>query len=253
MLKCNILLLFLIVSLSVSAEDFAFLSRNYPVKSSFKAESKTTIDVKFKLNSSKSRRRDLYLRAIYVIGKDTLTDFLHYSSNYDGLIKQVVMNSGERLEIFLYLNNDEVEEVKNLTGTINLNPGGIVPTNLKAHKNVFAGTVWNAEDPVLFKIIKTDSIQQMLRVNFAFTENFEFDRLFVRVKVISPEQGIVVLNKEIEVNTSDFLEYSKNTIKTEIQEIVVRSPGTYYLQVTHQMQNLRVNGVDNASYELVKQ
>ena len=248
-----VVLLLIAIHCNVVAEDFAFLSRNYPVKTSFKADFKTIVDVKFKLNSSKSKRRDLYLRAIYIIGNDTITDYLHYSGNYDGIAKQFAVNTGEKVEVFLYLNNEEIEEVKNLSGSISLVAGGTLPLNSKPNKNIFPGTVWNAEDPILFKITKADEINQALRVNFAFTENFEFDRLFLRIKVISPEQGIVVLSKEIEVNTSDFLEYSKNTIKTEIPEIVVRIPGIYYLQISHQMQNIRVNGIDNASYELIKQ
>ena len=136
---------------------------------------------------------------------------------------------------------------------MNLNPGGVLPINNKFNKNLFPGTLWSADDPVLFKITKQEDSHKDLRINFVFTENFEFDRLFIRIKVISPEQGIVVLNKEIEVNTSDFLEYSKNTIKTEIPEIMIKGQGTYYIQITHQMQNLRVNGIDNASFELLEQ
>lgn len=238
--------------LTASAEDFAFLSRNYPVKTSFTAESRTIVDVKFKLNSSKSLRRNLYIRAIYIIGEDTLTDYYHYTANYDGLVKQIPLNATEKVQIFLYLNNEEVEEVKNLTGSINLNASGIAPSNNKPSKNLFAGTIWSADDPVLFKITKTDEVKQKLKLNFAFTENFEFDKLFIRVKVISPEQGIVVLNKEISVNTSNYLEYSKNVIKTEVPEIIVMASGVYYIQITHQMANFRVNGIDNASFELVK-
>jgi len=233
------------------AEDFAFLSRNYPVKASFKAESKTILDVKFKLNSSKSRKRNLYLRAIYIIGNDTITDYLHYTANFEGIVKQIPLNVGETVEYYLYLNNEETEEVKNLVGSINLIPDGILPPNNKFNRNLFPGTVWSAEDPVLFKITKQEETKKELRINFVFTENFEFDRLFIRIKVISPEQGIVVLNKEIEVNTSDFLEFSKNTIKTEIPEVLVKGQGTYYIQITHQMQNLRVNGIDNAAFELL--
>jgi len=233
------------------AEDFAFLSRNYPVKVGFKSESKTILDVKFKLNSSKSKKRNLYIRAIYIIGNDTITDYLHYTSNFDGLLKQIPLSGGEQVECYLYLNNEETEEVKNLIGSISLIPGGSLQPNDKLNRNLFPGTLWSAEDPVLFKISKQDDTQKSLRINFAFTENFEFDRLFIRLKVISPEQGIVVLNKEIEVNTSDFLEFSKNAIKTEIPEVFVKGQGTYYIQITHQMQNFRVNGIDNASFELV--
>jgi hypothetical protein len=253
----RIINLFLLLSIwnpfNILAEDFAFLSRNYPVKSQLVAESKTIVDVKFKLNSSKSSRRNLYLRAIYIVGKDTITDYLHFTANFEGLIKQITVEAGEAINVYLYLNNEELEQVKNLSGSIMLISGGILPPNNKINKSIFPGTIWNSDDPILFKISKADETVQRLFVNFAFTENFEFDRLFIRIKVISPEQGILVLNKEIEVNTSDFLEYSKNVIKTEIPDIYIRSSGIYYLQITHQMQNLRVNGLDNVSYELVKQ
>ena len=107
-------LLFVFACNTIQAEDFAFLSRNYPVKAGFKAESKTIVDVKFKLNSSKAKKRNLYLRAIYIIGSDTITDYLHFTGNHDGIIKQIPLTAGESIEMYLYLNNEETEEVKTL-------------------------------------------------------------------------------------------------------------------------------------------
>ena len=248
----TVLLLLLNASISFGV-DFTKLSRTEPVTTVYPSNFKCYVDVSLFLNATEAYSGQLFLRVSYVIGSDTLNDNLSISGSHNAVIKQLFLDEGERLTAFVHLNNGEIEELENIEGSLRIvrNPD-FQPTEEQG-KNTFLSGVWKSDQTPLFRVGIKDSIPQVFRLKLFFNRNYEYDRLYFKMKIISPATGIVMLTKEVIVNEEGTLESRNKIFTVDVGEIDLSTIGTYYFQIMPNMQAERINGIEKIEYDIVRQ
>lgn len=246
----GLLLLQTITSFGV---DFTKLSRDEPITTAYPANFKCYVDVSLFLNATDAYKGSIFLRVSYIIGNDTLNDNLTVNGSFNGVIKQVFLDENERLTVIIHLNNGETEVIDGIEGSLRIvrNPE-FQPTDDQG-KSTFLSGVWKSDQTPLFRIAIKDSVSQLFRLKLTMNENYEFDKLYFKMKVISPSAGILMLQRVVNVNDRPALEMRKKTFSVDIEEVDLSSPGTYYFQVMQNMTGMRVNGIDRIDYEIVPQ
>ena len=247
---------FLVLSLSLFAfnafsVDFTKISRDEPISTVYPANFKCYVDVSLFLDVESAYTQPVYLRISYIIGEDTLNDNLKITGSHNAVVKQFFLDEGERLTTVVRLNNGETNEIDGIEGSLRIvrNPD-FKPVEDQG-KNTFLSSVWKSDQTPLFRVSITDSIPQTFKFKFSLNENYEFDKFYFKVKVISPSAGILMLDEELTVNESPALEGRNKTFSIDLEEINLETPGSYYFQVMQNMASVRVNGVEKIEYEIV--
>ncbi len=254
-MRLVILLTFLIGigSTPVEAVEFTRLSRSKPVTTVYQSDFKCYVDVSLSLNTSMMHDGNVFLRVSYIIGNDTLNDNVLADGNYNGVIKRLFLDEGERLTAIIRLNNAEKEELNNIEGSFRIVRNPEFRPNSEQGKNTFVGSVWHSHQTPLFRVKMVDSIPQLFRLTITMNENYEFDSFFFRMKVISPASGILMLDREIVVNELEHINLRRKTFTVEFEEIDLTHAGSYYFQVMHSMAGSRVNGIEKVGYQVTLQ
>lgn len=245
--------LFSLTTLTASAVDFTKLSRSQAVSTTYPATFKCYVDVALFLKPDKEANGPLYLTVSYIIGSDTLNDKIKVEGNTNSVIKQLFLDEEERLTVSVRLNNENLEQVENIEGSLRIvrNPD-FKPTDDQG-KTAFLSGVWKSDQTPLFRIVNKDSVPQFFRLKMDFNEQFEYDKLFFKLKVISPSVGIQILEKSITIHESHIVDTREKSFSLDFKEIEMIKPGTYYFQVIPDMAVTRVNGVEKVNYEIVKE
>lgn len=252
-MRFSILIALLTASFSSHAVDFTSISRTAPITLVHAAEFTAYVDISLKLNTENASGKTLYLRLRYIIGNDTLHDNLTVKDSHSGVVKQLLMNEGERLTAQVLLNNAEIEMVEGLQGSFRASTNSIVRVPTALGQSEFLGHVWLREQNPLFRVRFEDAGPREVQLVFNLDENYEFDALHFKVKVISPEQGILFLTRSATVTEEAQQQWRKRTLRLSLDGVNFSYPGSYYLQVMHTMLPDRVNGVEQVSYEVVAQ
>ena len=250
MKRFSAILLFLCFALVSSAVDFTSLLREKPLVASYAADKNTNVSFMFNVKNVKESKLDIYLHVRYIINEDTLNDYLYFGEGYTGMIKEFYLEAGDSVYAYLYLNNEETGKIDNLKGFFNAIAGPGLDMTSTGELCRFTGTVWKDDQLPLFRISKADEKKQQLSIDVLLSENYEFDKLFVKIKVVSPAQGILLFTKELVVNEEQNIGLRKKTVKIDFPDLEVQKIGSYYVQLFHQMGQSRVNGVESISYHL---
>lgn len=233
-----------------SAVDFNMLDRYKPVSAKFEAPENCVVDVSLTLDARTEDRKDYYLRLVYIIDNDTITDLILLSAEHKGVVKRLRLEALEKLQVLLYLHDRGQETLTDISGKLIIERD--LTNTIKDENSLasFTGTIWNRQQVPLFRIVKTDNEQQTLTLKFDLTENFEFDKLLFNLKVINPALGIQVISKDVAVNSGPTTEHKARFISIELPEVKLNESGTYYLQVSQRMKSKRINGVKKVHYLL---
>lgn len=233
--------------------DFSKLSRTEGVTATYQPPARCIADVSLFLNKAGSYKGKIFVKVSYVIGKDTLTDHLTIDQNFNGVIKQLLLNEGEKVTALIYLENSNVEEIAVLEGSIRMVQNTkLIPTDDKG-MNSFLGGVWMADQMPLFRVTVKDSMPHLLRLKLTFNENYDYDKLYFNLKVVSKSTGISMFNRELTITDKPSVEARKKFFTIDLNEINLSIPETYYIQVISNMTCNRVNGIEKIEHELVKQ
>jgi hypothetical protein len=245
-----IAILLLVCIFNSFAVEFASLVREKPLMLSYTADKNINVSFLFNVKNIKESKLDIYLNVRYIIGSDTLNDYLYFGEGYSGTLKDIYLEQGDSVQVYIYLNNEEVGKIDNLKGSFTAKAGPGVDMTSTGEVFRFTGTIWKDDQLPLFRIAKPDDKKQQLSIDVNLTENYEFDKLFVKIKVVSPAQGILLFSKELAVNEEQNLGFRKKTVKIDFSDLEVQKAGSYYVQLFHQMGQSRVNGVESISYQL---
>jgi hypothetical protein len=233
--------------------EFNRLSRTEPVTASYQPAARCVADVSFFLNKAGAYNGKIFVRINYVIGKDTLTDHLVVDANFNGVIKQLLLNEGEKVTALVYLENANIEVIEKLEGSIRMVQNTkLIPTDDKG-KNLFLSGVWISDQMPLFRVTVTDSVPHLLRLKLTFNESYDYDKLFFNLKVVSKSSGINMVEKELTVTENAVVEARKRSFTIDLTEINLSVAETYYIQVIQNMACNRINGIDRIEHELLKQ
>lgn len=249
------ILVFLFTTLCLSSfgVDFSKLSRNEAVSTTYPANFKCYVDVALFLKTGEDVNGPLFLTVSYILGSDTLNDQIKVDGNTNQVIKQLFLDEEERLTVSVKLNNENIEQVEGIEGSLRIvrNPD-FKPTDDQG-KTEFLSGVWKSDQTPLFRIVNKDSVPQFFRLKMMFNEQFEYDKLYFKLKVISPIVGIQVLEKSVGIHESDERKMTNKSFEIDVKEIEMLKPGTYYFQVIPNMTASRVNGVEKVGYEIVRE
>jgi hypothetical protein len=246
-------ILLFVSSFSTLAVDFTKVSRDEPITTVYPASFKCFVDISLFLDATSVYKAPVYLNISYIIGDDTLNDHLKINGSHNGVIKQFFLEEGERLTTIIRLQNEETNEIEGLEGSLRIvrNPD-FTPTDNHG-KNTFLSGVWKSDQTPLFRISVKDSIPQLFILKLYLNENFEYDKLYLKVKVISPSVGILMLEREVVINEGDTLFPSRKSMNIEFPELDVSIPGSYYFQLISNMAGNRINGIDKIEYKIALQ
>lgn len=250
MKKASVVLLFLCIAIVSSAVEFTSLVREKPLIVSYTANKNINVSFLLNLKSLKEVKLDIYLNVRYIINNDTLNDYLYFGEAYTGMIKELYLEAGDSVYAYVYLNNEGVGKIENLKGSLIIKDGPGLDMQSTGEVCRFTGTVWKDDQLPLFRISKVDENRQQLRIEVQLTENYEFDKLYMKIKVVSPAQGILLFSKELAVNDQPDLGFRRKTVDIDFTDLEIHKAGSYYIQVFHQMAQSRVNGVEYISYRL---
>lgn len=246
---------FLLFALSYNAYsvDFTKISRDEPVSTVYPANFKCYVDVSLFVDVGVVYSQPLFLKVSYIIGTDTLNDNIKIDGSRNAVIKQFFLDEGERLTTIVKLNNGETNEINGIEGSLRIvrNPD-FAPIDDQG-KNTFLSGVWKEDQTPLFRVGIKDSVPQIFRFKLSINKNYEFDKFFFKVKVISPSAGILMLDKVITINEEEELEGRNKTFSIDLEEIDLETPGSYYFQVMQDMAYNRINGIDKIEYEILPQ
>ncbi len=240
-------------AMSSFAVDFSKLSRTEPVTTSYPATLKCYVDVSLFLNATPVFDGTVFLRVSYIIGLDTLNDNLTVDGSFNGVIKQLFLDEGERVTAIIHLNNSKSQEIDGIEGSLSIVRNPEFNLSESEGKNTFLSGVWKSDQTPLFRVAVQDESPKTFRLKVTVNENYEFDKLYLKMKVISPSAGIVMVEKEVNVNERPALELRKKTFTIDIEEIDLKTAGTYYFQVMQNMAGIRLNGIDKIEYQIVPQ
>lgn len=240
----------ILFTLCAQAVSFTSLERNEPVKARFEAFEQSVVDVMLQLDARTEARNGYYLRFVYVIGVDTITDHQLVDGNHKGIVKRLRLDATETVEVLMYLHDRNLESLTDITGELTIIRDPSVRYTDENSLPSFTGTVWDRQQIPLFRIVKQDSLRQVLAIKFDLTENYEYDRLYFNIKLINPSLGIQVFSKTIEVNPATTRDLKQQLISIDIPELALNEKGTYYMQIIQRMGSKRVNGVKKVYYSL---
>jgi len=243
----------LLQTLNSFGVDFTSLSRDEAISTVYPANFKCYVDVSLFLNATDAYNGPIFLRVSYIIGNDTLNDNLTVDGSFNSVVKQLFLDEGERLTAIIHLNNSKTEVIDGIEGSLRIvrNPE-FQPTEERG-KSVFLSGVWKSDQTPLFRVSIQNSAAKMFRLKLTVSENYEFDKLFLKMKVISPSAGILMLEKEVTVTYQPALEMRDKTCTVDVDEVDLSTAGTYYFQVMQNMAGMRINGVEKIHYEIVPQ
>lgn len=244
------IILLLCSVMTARAVTFRSIERNVPVKARYEAFEQSVVDVMLQLDARTEARKDYYLRFVYVIGTDTITDHQLIDGNHKGIVKRLRLDATETVDVLMYLHDRNLELLTDITGELTIIRDPSVRYTDENSLPSFTGTVWDRQQIPLFRIVKQDSLRQVLAIKFDLTENFEYDKLYFNIKLINPSLGIQVLSKSIEVNPANARDLKQQLISIDIPEMTLNEKGTYYMQIIQRMGNKRVNGVKKVYYSL---
>lgn len=233
--------------------DFTKLSRAEPVSTVYPATFKCYVDVSLFVNATDVYEKPVFLRVSYIISNDTLNDNIEVKGSFNNVVKQLFLDEGERLTVAVQLNNGDIEVLDGMEGSLRVvrNPD-FQPTD-DLGKSTFLSGVWKSDQTPLFRIPISDSIPQFFRLKMDFNQNYEYDKFYFKMKVISPKDGIIMLDKSIDVNENAAIDLRTRSYSLDIKEIDMTQPGTYYFQVMSNMSAARVNGINKITYEIVSE
>ena len=198
-----VLLLQTITSFGV---DFTKLSRDEPITTVYPANFKCYVDVSLFVDVTEVYNGPVFLRVSYIIGNDTLNDNVMIDGSINSIVKQLFLDEGERLTAIIHLNNGETETIEGIQGALRIVRNPEFDEGSQQGNNTFLSSVWKSDQTPLFRIAMEDDAPQIFRLKLSLNENYEFDRLYLKMKVISPSAGIIMLDKEIVVTGGPTLE-----------------------------------------------
>ena len=233
--------------------DFTKISRNEPITTVYPANFKCYVDVSLFVNAVDVYSGPIFLRVSYIIGLDTLNDNIVVDGSLNKVVKQLFLDEGERLTTIIRLNNGETEEINGIEGSLRIVRNPEFQPAKEQGKNIFLSGVWNSNQTPLFRVSIKNTTPKLFRLKLSLNANFEYDKVYLKMKVISPSAGILMLDKEINVTDQPALEMRKKTFTVDGEEVDLSTAGSYYFQVMQNMAGTRVNGIDKIEYEIVPQ
>ena len=248
----NVLLLIAFIStLSLSAKSFRTLSSIEAVKESYTASSKVKIDVNLILQIENKDYQKLPLIIQYRVNDSEFRDFMDVEAVKRGLIKSIQLKEGDYFEAAILINAEDSVSVDQIRGSLTLTVGMKSFASADNKQYDFTGDLWRMKESPLFRVVKKDADAQKIKFTITTTDSYSSDKLFVRVKVIHPADGMKKISKTIIITDEEFLPVKGNSYEFVLDGVSLNAAGNYYFEIKHQHTTEWINGVGSVSYQLL--
>jgi hypothetical protein len=252
MRNMTLLLSFVLFGSNAWSLSFTSLSSTESVAVILETQQKSLVDIVLDVNLTQLNRKSLALKIKCTISGNEFNEYVTLNQNHKGPIKRILMNEGELLKAELFLHESGLKELIPVSGTFDV-------VRLKSEKvgesvsaSTFIGSLWSETQLPLFRVIKEDELKRTLSLKFNFTNQYEYDQLFFKLKVISPTDGILLYEEAVEVNTDQYLSQKPKSVRADLSKVPIAKAGTYYFQIQHNMQEAYLNGVKSVEYEWIE-
>ena len=230
--------------------SFTSLSSTESVAVILETQQKSLVDILVDIDLAKLNRKSLALRIKCTINGSEFTEYVTLEQDHKGPIKRILMNEGELLKAELFLHESGLKQLIPVIGTFDVTR----LTNEKVGKsksgNTFIGNLWADAQLPLFRVVKEDETKRTVSLKFNFTDQFEYDQLFYKLKVISPADGILMYEEAVEVNKEEYVSRNPKSVQVDLSQVPVVESGTYYFQIYQDMEPIYINGIK--SVELIE-
>ncbi|QTN39614.1 hypothetical protein HZ996_10850 [Cryomorphaceae bacterium] len=179
----------------------------------------------------------------YSIGRDTLFDLVTVSDTGWMLVKNFPLLADDTLCASLLDSTIDAEW--------SFRREGIEPVVQNEDFREFTGDIWYYKDVALLRIEKTRDYPEKMNIVVGLQRGFDLDRLFLKVKLIHPTEGVKEVEKEVRVADADELGKTDRLLRVYIPEWTLTEKGRYFLRISHQHYADRLNGIDFVSYEML--
>jgi gliding motility-associated lipoprotein GldH len=241
-----ILIIFPLTALTVTFES---LSVEKAVKLAIVAERPQLAN--FYLQFSSAGNAEFYIKIEYIIDKDTLTDYRYINTKFEGIIKEINLNKATVVTANLYLHTMGINKLDSIIGEFKYKLSPIRESDDQEGERKFTGSIWGANEQVLFKINKQVEDGHKLMLTLTTNENFNYDKLFLKIKAVSPTDGILLIDKTLDINKDDCLDFNGRSLSITLDKFKMSKEGNYYIQISHQMANEYLNGIESIAYEII--
>ena len=214
-------------------------------------QQKSYVDIILNIDLGKIERQSLALKVKCTINGNVFHEYVTYSIGDDERVKRILLEPGQMLKAELFLHEKGLKSLTPVTGNFDVARQSSIKVGESVSANIFTDGLWSETQLPLFRVIKEDATAKTLQLQFNFNEQYEFDKLYWKLKVISPVDGILLFDKSVDVNKVSIVTKNPKTAKIELPDIPIQSEGTYYIQLQHNMETAFVNGVESVDYELM--
>lgn len=243
--------LFLILSFLVSANSFRSLSSVKAVKETYTASSKVKVDVNLILQIENKDFQNLPIIIKYRVNDVEFQDFLEIETVKRGVVKSINLKEGDYFEAGIIINSQDTLEVDQIRGSITFSEGVKSFSSADNKSYEFTGDLWRVKEAPLFRVVKKDDTEQKIKFTVTTDTNYPHDKLYLRIKVIHPKDGMKKISKTIVITDDEFLSGKSDSFEFVLEGVVLNSPGNFYFEVKHQHSKEWLNGVSSISYELL--
>ena len=245
-----LLLSFLVLGNQAWSVDFTTLTQTESVAVVIEVQQKSYVDIMLDIDLDKINRESLALKVKCTINGNVFYEYKVFEKGNNGSIKRILLEPGKMFKAELFLHEKGMKSLIPVSGTFDLVRQRSIQVSESVSASTFLSDLWAETQLPLFRFIKEDGIKKTLNVKFNFTDQYEYDKLHYKVKVISPVDGILLYEEVIEVNTEKYVARKPKSIEIDLTKIPVVGAGTYYLQFQHNMNSSYLNGVKSLEYEL---
>lgn len=219
-----------------------------PIPTEYAAEKSTYVELGLWVQANFT---PVYLKNSFIIGEDTLFDYVKLDKLGLVSMKTLKLDSGERV-ISL---TQPFQAIKDSGYALSLEwrkNDLVLPEHVMTKTYIeFIGTVWPAKQKVLFRFKKNGTHAERLVLHIGFTPGFDFSSLFLKTKMVYEYENALEKEMEISVNPYRRRNFDDFVLSIPIEGDLSRA-GEYFIELEHVHFNRRINGISYISIERVK-
>lgn len=237
---------------ALNAASFRSISSFEAVKENYTANGKVKVDVNLILQLDNKDYQQLPIILEYRVNDSEFRDLLDIDMAKRGVVKSINLKEGDYVEVGILINSTDSIVVDKIKGSLSFTQGVKSFASADKQSYKFMGSLWREKEAPLFRIEKKDAIEKKIKFTVNTNESYNYDRLFIRVKVIHPAEGMNKISKTIIITDDEIMNQKGDSFDFFLDGVTLTSAGNYYFEIKHQHSQEWLNGVGSISYELVK-
>ena len=167
---------FCLISRIGYSKSFNFLSSSKPVEVSYVAKEEGYKNIHLLSVNNNEGIDSIPLQLSIKIGEEVLVDYFIFSSAINKDIKTLYLYEGDSVSIELNILSPGPIEIGNIKGNLKFSDPMVIKTESSQTSKSLIGDYWDVKKPLMFRIEKYDSIQNIARLNVSFNGNYPFDK-----------------------------------------------------------------------------